>query len=292
MNRISLAAGLGLVLLLPASGLAQDKETVYRKISPGVLEDILRDLEIRFKKGTSDGRVYWDFERNKYKVRLTSYDGKDLMLDALFNATPVERLNAWNVRAKFSRAVLYPGNGKPYAALEANLDCLGGVTPAAIKQFLRRFETEVKSFSQFLEEGAQPAASPGTSEVVYPRVSADLLMKILKSMNLNYTRNGMKYDFLVNNMSVSLIDFNGGDVMLTAEFRPAALQDLNEFNLKHKFTRAVLYRENGRQFTALERNLDAVSGITEGMLRHFISSYANDVREFELFLSTSRNKGA
>jgi hypothetical protein len=292
MNRNSLAAALGLVLVLPAPSLAQDKETVYRKVSPGVLEDILRDLEIRFKKGSSEDRVYWDFERNKYKVRLTSYDGKDLMLDALFNPVAVERLNAWNVRAKFSRAVLYPGNGKPYTALEANLDCLGGVTPAAIKQFLRRFEAEVKNFSQYLGDDAQTTAPTGAPETIYPRVTEELLTRILKSMNLNYTKNGTKYDFAYNNLPVSLIDFNGGDVMLTAEFRVAALQDINEFNLKHKFTRAVLYRENGRQYTALERNLDAVGGITEGMLRHFISSYANDVRDFELFLSTSPKKGA
>ena len=62
MEKKTLAAVLGLVLLLPAGSPAQDKETVYRNVSSAVLEDILRDLEVRYKKGSKKDREYFDFE--------------------------------------------------------------------------------------------------------------------------------------------------------------------------------------------------------------------------------------
>jgi len=281
-----------LVLLFPATGRTQEeKETVYRKISSDLVEDILGDLDIRFKKAASRGTFTYDFERNSYKIRLSNFGGRDLMLDAIFTPVSINRINTWNVRAKFSRGVIYPGDGKPYAALEYNLDCVGGVTPGTIKQFIRRFDSEVKAFDQFLGDAEDAAAPPvptklvPAAEAIYPRVNDDLLEKVFKGLNLTYTKTGPNvFTYERNNVRIRLENFGGTDLMLTAEFRKATLQEANDFNLKRNFIRAVVYKDGGREFTALERNLDVEGGVTENILRNLITSYDADVREFDRFL--------
>jgi len=292
-----LVALASLVLLLPVTGRAQEKtEAVNRKASAALLEDILRDLDVRYKKAAGkDGIVYYDFERNNYKMRLSSFDGSDLMLDAIFNPVSAQRMNKWNIRAKFSRGVVYPGAGKPYSALEYNLDCVGGVTSGAIKQFIRRFDGEVKAFDKFLGESedaaAPPATAPAALETVYPAAAYDLVEKILKGLNLTYTKmpinNGAAfvYDYERNNTPIKLFNFGGKDLMLRAMFRKATLDEANRFNLKRYFIRAVIYNQGGQESTALESNLDVEGGVTESMLRRFITSYDADVKEFARFLA-------
>src|SRR5262245_18099401 len=132
---------------------ADDKQ-VYRNVAPEKLEAILKSLKSDYKKvkGKSEGIWFYDFERNDYKIRLHNYQGNDLWIDAHFNdKLALEEVNNWNIRAKFSRAVQLT-SGKQTVSLEAQIDCVGGVTEGIIRQFIQRFDGELTQFSQCLSK--------------------------------------------------------------------------------------------------------------------------------------------
>jgi hypothetical protein len=152
--RISQSIGpiiLGLALAIPAAAPAQE---VFKNVSSVRLEKLLADMDISYKKvnGTRDGVYFYDFTRNNYKIRLHNYEGKDLWIDALFSdRMSPENVNRWNVQAKFSRCVLLTNNDKNTVSLENQIDCLGGCTDAIIRQFITRFDTEVRNFAAFVK---------------------------------------------------------------------------------------------------------------------------------------------
>ncbi|MCI0638637.1 MAG: YbjN domain-containing protein [Gemmataceae bacterium] len=128
---------------------------VMRNVSNDKLEKILKDLNITFKKttGKKEGTHFYDYDRNNYKIRIHNYDGKDLWIDALFNdKTTLEEVNKWNVRAKFSRAVLIRDGDKETISLESQIDCLGGITEGMIRQFVNRFDGEIRDFVKFISK--------------------------------------------------------------------------------------------------------------------------------------------
>lgn len=139
---------------LAAATSAQEKDRVMRSVPSAKLESILQELKIRYEKKSdpkNDAINFYDFERNSFKVRLHNYNGRDLWLDVHFtDKITLEDVNQWNVRAKFSRAVLLKEGDKQSTSLEAQLDCDGGVTDGMIRQFILRFDGELKSFVQFL----------------------------------------------------------------------------------------------------------------------------------------------
>lgn len=144
---------LGLVCL-PSLGTGQDEKKVFRKVSAERLEAVLKSLEIEFKKtGAKQADThFYDFDRGNYKVRLGNHGGNDLWIDCLFPKAPLETINQWNVRAKFSRAVLTKLDEKDMSIVEFQLDCVGGVTDEIIRQFVRRFDEEVKAFDKFINK--------------------------------------------------------------------------------------------------------------------------------------------
>jgi hypothetical protein len=145
------AAGLALVLLAAPGGAQEKKETVYRGVSPDVLEKILEGAGIRFKKTAGKGgTTIYDYERGNYKIRLANEGSKYLWIDAAFPRAALTQINAWNVNAKFSRAVLRTEGGSEASLVEAQLDCTPGVTEGIIRQFLTRFEGEVRDFDRFI----------------------------------------------------------------------------------------------------------------------------------------------
>jgi len=146
---------LALLTLNPSLfGQAPVQDKVQRSVSSAKLERILADMKIKYEKKSnakSEGVHFYDFERGNFKVRLHNYNGRDLWLDVQFTdkITP-EEVNQWNVRAKFSRAVLIKDGAKQSTSLETQIDCEGGITDGMIRQFIVRFDGEVKSFVQFL----------------------------------------------------------------------------------------------------------------------------------------------
>jgi Putative bacterial sensory transduction regulator len=146
-------AGCLLILAATAPAGAQNKEKVYRNLTTAQLETILNDMSIRFTKSQppKPANDYdYDFERNNYKIKLTLSDGRRVWISAFFPKTALEKINQWNINAKFTRAVLDRVNDREYAIVEYQLDVRGGVTDNMLKQFIKRFDNDVAAFDQFL----------------------------------------------------------------------------------------------------------------------------------------------
>lgn len=269
-------------LALPATAPAQQ---VYNQISPQRLEGILSSMGYEYKKiDEGKGKHYYDLKVKGLTLRLTSFKGQDLMLDVLLPAIEWKEINRWNGKAKFSRARLtQDSGGKDSVALEYNLDLLGGVTDDTIKQYLRTFENEIVNFDKFAK--ANPVAVG--PEDVYRGIPADRLEKILGELNIKYNKKpigkDMVYTFVRNKYEIRLTNFNGEDLMIDAHFPATELTKLNAWNLKRSYIRAVLYTEGTPQ-TALEANLDCAAGISDSIVRYFITTFDSEVRDFDSFL--------
>jgi putative sensory transduction regulator len=134
-------------------GTAAKEEEVVTKVSAARLEKILKDLDIEFKKipGKEADIDTYELKRDSFKVRLHNFKGEDLMLDAAFKEIPLAEVNKYNLARKFIRVVLYqPARGKKHTSLEANLDCLGGVSDRIIRYFIGTFDGEVREFAKFI----------------------------------------------------------------------------------------------------------------------------------------------
>jgi hypothetical protein len=143
---------LGLLLVLPAFAPAQESK-VYKNVTADKLEGVLSDLNITYKKtpGGKNGVFFYEFTRNGFKVKLHNYDGQDLWIESTFtDRLTLDDVNRWNVRAKFSRAVMVGANGKTSVVLENQFDCLGGATDAVVRQFVVRFDGELTTFAKFI----------------------------------------------------------------------------------------------------------------------------------------------
>lgn len=127
-------------------------ERIYTKVASDKLEAILKGLNFEFKKIEVKGGVLaYDFESNKHRLRLVSFGGDDLMIDAHFKKLALADVNQYNLNRKFIRCVAYNMNGTEYTALEANLDCAGGVSDSIVRHFVHAFDEEVKEFSKYVQ---------------------------------------------------------------------------------------------------------------------------------------------
>ena len=152
MNRfVLLSACLAFSLFLTREIFSQSK--VYRTVSNDAVEKILQSLELKYQKAERKDKdsttMYFDFTRGGQPFRLYNY-GNDLWIECTFEKKLIAAdINRWNAEAKFSRLVLIEQKDKTILSLEAQLDCLGGVTDAVIKQYINRFDEEAKKFAKF-----------------------------------------------------------------------------------------------------------------------------------------------
>jgi hypothetical protein len=152
MNRfVLLVACLGFSSFLTREVFSQSK--VYRTVSNDAVEKILQSLELKYQKAERKDKdsttMYFDFTRGGQPFRLYNY-GNDLWIECTFEKKLIAAdINRWNAEAKFSRLVLIEQKDKTILSLEAQLDCLGGVTDAVIKQYINRFDEEAKKFAKF-----------------------------------------------------------------------------------------------------------------------------------------------
>jgi hypothetical protein len=154
MFRHGWALGISLWILASwcAEAKSQTQAVVYHTVSSAKLEAILKDLEIAFQKtpGKKDGIFSYDFERHGVKVRLYNYGGDDLWIESYFTEKAnLADVNRWNMRAKFSRAVLVKAGET--VSLEGQIDCTLGLTDGMIRQFVERFDIEIQGFNKFLK---------------------------------------------------------------------------------------------------------------------------------------------
>jgi hypothetical protein len=141
----------GALLLAPAPAPAQGASR--GPLPAWQLENALDSLGIRYTRVpfTSGAGHMYVFRQNGRQVELHYYDGGEvLMLKCCLRQSTFRRVNAWNIREIYSRAVLYRINDRDTAALELALDCRAGLTAGAVRQFLRRFQGRLAAFDAFL----------------------------------------------------------------------------------------------------------------------------------------------
>ncbi len=142
-----------LALALVPVGAGDEESKVYNVIPSAKLEKLLDGMDIKFKKvpNKKDGVDFYDLQAGDRVLRLHNYGGQDLWLDCVFtDKLSLAEVNGWNARSKYSRAVLIKQGDKASVSLETQLDCLGGVTDAIVRAFIRRFDGEVKAFEKYL----------------------------------------------------------------------------------------------------------------------------------------------
>jgi len=296
MQRISFLTSLGVALCLTGwTAPVQAQEKTYTSMTPAQIEQILKGLNIDFKKSASkaEGVFLYDYAVKMSSVRLHFYNGRDLMLDVLFKEYPLETVNRWNTRAKFSRASVHKRDAAPLTALEANLDVLGGVTEKNVGHFIKTFHDEIVEFNRFLE-GADPVPplALGGSDKIFLNVTAEKLEGIMTDLKLPFKKtaaNDMKshfYDYESKNLKFRVYNFGGKDLMVDCLYKKIPLEAVNKYNFDKKFIRAVLYMPKEREeYTALEANLDCAAGISENMIRHFLLAFEGDAQVFLAFVN-------
>ena len=150
---ILLGTCLALMLLVSRDAFSQGKIT--RSVSNESIEKILQGLEVKFQKSERKDKeattTFYEFTRSEQQCRLFNY-GNDLWLECTIEKKlKPEDVNRWNAEAKFSRLVLIESKDKTIVSLESQLDCLGGVTDAAVRQYINRFDEEAKKFAKFVK---------------------------------------------------------------------------------------------------------------------------------------------
>jgi Putative bacterial sensory transduction regulator len=283
---------LAAVLLLSLSArttMAQD-ETVLRALTPEQLEKTLKAADIEFQKlaDMKANTFFYDYKIKDLNLRLYYMDGKRLMLDTLFAALPLEKINEWNLGPTFSRAGLGKDDkGAAHTMVESHLNLKGGVTEAAINEFLNVFVEELDQFQNFAR-AARPRDDTPKEERAFKEVPADLLEKALTELKIKYAKapagsGGFAYEYQSGATKIVLTNW-GKDMMLEAKFPKISLENVNQYNLDRKFIRAVSYNNKKGQYTGLEANMSFTGGVTESILRNFISIFEEDVREFALYV--------
>jgi hypothetical protein len=150
---ILILACIAVSLLLTRTVSSQTK--IMRNVTNETVESILQGMQLKYAKvepkGKDSASMYFDFQRGDQACRLKNY-GTDLWIECTIDkAIKPEDVNRWNADAKFSRLVLIVEKDKTILSLESQLDCLGGVTDAMVKQYIVRFDEEAKRFAKFIK---------------------------------------------------------------------------------------------------------------------------------------------
>src|ERR1022692_2823029 len=92
------------IVVVPCT-FAQD-DRVFRELKPEATEKLLQELKIEFNKTVSPKgeETYFEYKRDKYRIRLTQYSAQELKLDCVFRGVSLEQVNLWNMAARFSKA--------------------------------------------------------------------------------------------------------------------------------------------------------------------------------------------
>lgn len=287
-SRMILAALFIFVVLVPVTQAQNEK--IYKGMTPAELETVLLELKVEFKKVSpkKGDEHFYDFTRGSFNIRLTHYSREEIMLDCVFRGAPLEKVNQWNTTTRVCR-VRHDKDGKSdFTILEYGLDTAGGITAGTIKQYLARFDDELKKYDRFIGNAID--------DVILAEVNDAKLEEVLKTMGVTHEKKVgadkvTMFDFELVGQKIRLYNFGGKDLMMDVHYKKVSLEDVNRYNLNRKFVRTVNYRGKDIEYTALEANFDCVAGVTEGMIRHWIVSFGEDARHFNEF-TKKINEGA
>jgi hypothetical protein len=278
------------LLSAPSASIAQE---VSRDISSERLEGILRAANIEFNKGAlDDSGVSFDCKTNDVTFQLTNFKGRELKLSGIFQSTDWKTVNDWNGKSKYTRARLLRDakDGKEFSALESYLDLAGGVTEDSVKNFLMGFANEAAIWSKL----AVPLVS---EEETFKNFTPDRIEKILSDLKIQFKKTPhakepgiFAFDYLIKELPIRLTTFGGAELMLDCVYPQTSLAKINEWNVKRNFVRAVLYPNNGKNmpYSQLEANLDCAPGVSESIVRYFITAFGREAVDFESYLKGAK----
>jgi hypothetical protein len=127
-------------------------------------------------------------------------------------------------------------------------------------------------------------------EKLFRGLPSQQLETVLKDMKISYKKGrGDKagiflYDFEHNKSKIRLVNYNSNDLWIDAIFPKLELEEINRWNRKAKFCRAVLFKDGEEESTSLENQLDCKGGVSLGMVRQFIRRFEQDVEAFGKFV--------
>ncbi len=275
--RMLIASLVVFIVIVPSSLAQEDK--LQRDLAPEGIEKLLQELKIEFKKTASKkgDEHYFDFVRSNFRVRWTLFPSKDVMLDCVFAGVTIEKLNEWNAFTRVTRASFHKENTGDITILEYGLDLTAGHSTGMLKQYLARFDDELKKYEKFV-------TGTTNEDKVFAEFTDDKLEHVLKTHGINYQKHQnatgpVTFFFEVNGQKIRLYNF-GKDLMMEARYPKLALAEVNRYNFSRKFIRAVNYKSKDSEYTALEINLDCEAGASEGMIRHWVNSFSEDTRHF------------
>lgn len=127
------------------------EEEEIKNLSAEQLEKLLHGFKLEFKQAPgNDKEQRFEFTMNQHKMQLTCQDGKVLILRSIYAKMPLDKINQYNINRRYIRALVDTGpDGKEFTAIEAYLDCRGGVTESILRSFLLRFDEELKEMDRF-----------------------------------------------------------------------------------------------------------------------------------------------
>jgi hypothetical protein len=138
-------------------------------------------------------------------------------------------------------------------------------------------------------EAGDSGAPPRQSPEIVKAVTDGLVEQVLGELKVEYKKHAPEggatiYDLRVAGFAMRLCNFDGKDLKIAAGFRKITLEAINKYNVDRKFVRVVYYATPAER-TALESNLDCAAGVTKDMVRHFITAFLPEVRDFAEYVA-------
>ena len=136
------------------------------------------------------------------------------------------------------------------------------------------------------------AESAFSQNKVYRSVPNETLEKILQGMELKYQKDERKnkdstvlfFEFQRGDQSYRLYNY-GNDLWIESTFdKKAKLEEVNRWNAEAKFSRLVLIEQKDKTVLSLESQLDALGGVTDGVIRQFINRFDEEAKKFSKFM--------
>jgi hypothetical protein len=224
-------------------------------------------------------KAYLSYLPNRHAVQFSIADtGPHGMLEA---EDKLQSVNSWNVKETGSRSYV---NDAGLASLESDLELMGGVTEARVKDFIgncvSRSERWLSRMS-FAAEWGQDGAGPGTRKAdVISSLTVPELLEILESVTEDASFElPPDYPRLVAmKLGESIVTFRIGttNTSLLIRYELAShvcscpLSDVNGWNRTRILSRTFLDTDGG---AVLEADLDLRGGVTRRRVDVFVKSF-------------------
>ena len=134
-------------LLAAGSSVAQGKPvTVYTRFTD---EDVTRFLQEDGFQFTPRGSGGFQVVLSGRKCGLVNRETNLLISTYMKGAVPLDRINEWNIKYRFSHAYV---DDEGDTAVEADLSLEGGITKERFTSYIKTFQMTVSAFSEFVKK--------------------------------------------------------------------------------------------------------------------------------------------